>query len=112
MLVAGSSDANKAIHLALVHPGAKAPHPIARFHPQFTYPIFGDGQTIFGYQQLRINLRFASHDLRPNLQVAWDRQYKTVGDTKAADITHTLKDWLPSSTWQDVVWTDKTHGTD
>ena len=31
----------------------------ANYHSLFTYPIFGEAQTIFGYQDLHINLRFA-----------------------------------------------------
>jgi len=33
------------------------------FHPRFTYPIFGDEEKIYGYQDLIVNLWFASGSL-------------------------------------------------
>ncbi|KAI9826396.1 MAG: histone acetyltransferase 1 [Thelocarpon impressellum] len=96
-----SSDANRAITISLVQPGAgPTPKAVARFSPSFTYPIFGDAQTIFGYQGLRISLRFASHDLRPSVSVAWEKQYKPVGDTKAVDVRETLERWLPPTAFE------------
>ena len=81
----------------MVHAGAGKPQAISTFHPQFTYPIFGDEEQIFGYQNLRINLRFSAHDLHPNLEVLYDKKFKVVGDTKAEDIGETLKEWIPGS---------------
>ena len=69
---------------------------LSSFHPQFTYPIFGEEESIFGYQGLRISLRFAAHDLQPNVRITFDKKFKPVGDTKAADIQEILQDWIPS----------------
>ena len=74
------------------------PKSIANFHPLFTYPIFGEAQTIFGYQDLHINLRFAAHDLRPNYDARWEKKYIPVGETKAVELKETLEEWLPPST--------------
>ena len=90
----GSTNANEAIHISVVQAGDKAPRTLSTFHPQFTYPIFGDEEQIFGYQGLQINLRFAAHDLRPNIEVSYDKKFKAVGDTKAADINGVLKEWI------------------
>ena len=40
-------------------------------------------------------MRFAAHDLRPNIEVSYDKKFKAVGDTKAADINGILKEWTP-----------------
>lgn len=42
-----------------------------------------------------MNLRFAAHDLRPNIEVLYDKRFKAVGDTKATNIEETLKEWTP-----------------
>ena len=42
-----------------------------------------------------MNLRFAAHDLRPNIEVLYDKRFKAVGDTKATNIDETLKEWTP-----------------
>ena len=75
--------------------GSGSPKTLSTFHPQFTYPIFGEEERIFGYQGLRVNLRFAAHDLRPNIEVLYDKRFRAVGDTKATNIEETLKEWTP-----------------
>lgn len=42
-----------------------------------------------------MNLRFSAHLLRPNLEILYDKKFKTVGDTKATDIEETLREWTP-----------------
>lgn len=93
----GSSDSNKAVEISIVQAGQESPKTLSTFHPKFTYPIFGDQESIFGYQGLRIGIRFAAHDLRSNVQITYDKRFEDVGDTKATDIQETLKDWIPSS---------------
>ena len=41
------------------------------FHPEFTYPIFGEAETIYGYRDLRIQLGFTTGSLRPHLLIRW-----------------------------------------
>ena len=96
MTLAGSSNANEALEISLLQAGPNAPKTLSTFHPQFTYPIFGEEERIFGYQGLHVNLRFAAHDLRPNLEISYDKKFKPVGDTRAADIEETLKEWIPA----------------
>lgn len=95
--IAGSSDSNQAVEISIVQAGQESPKTLSTFHPKFTYPIFGDQESIFGYQGLRIGIRFAAHDLRSNIQITHDKQFKSVGDTKATNIEETLRDWIPSS---------------
>ncbi|KAI9804100.1 MAG: hypothetical protein M1825_001502 [Sarcosagium campestre] len=95
-----SSNSNKAFAIQLIQPGDQGPQITASFHPRFTYPIFGESETIFGYQNLRINLRVASHDLRLSLDTRWERQYRAIGDTSPLDVKATLKDWLPQTAFE------------
>lgn len=95
--IAGSSDSNQTVEISIVQAGQEVPKTLSTFHPRFTYPIFGDQESIFGYQGLRIGIRFAAHDLRSNIQITHDKRFEAVGDTKATDIEETLKDWIPSS---------------
>ncbi|KAJ5914253.1 hypothetical protein N7504_003136 [Penicillium tannophilum] len=89
-----SCDANDAIHITVVQPGDTKPKTLSTFHPQFTYPIFGDDEQIFGYKGLVIRLRFAAHDLRPHLHISYDEKFKPVGDTTALDLLGTLKPFV------------------
>ena len=91
----GSTNANDALEISMVQAASISPKKLSSFHPQFTYPIFGEEESIFGYQGLKLNLRFAAHNLRPNLEVLYDKKFKAVGDTKATDIQETLKEWTP-----------------
>ncbi|KAL8817438.1 MAG: hypothetical protein Q9223_003723 [Gallowayella weberi] len=95
-----SSSANEALHISFVQAGQETPVKLSTFHPKFTYPIFGEEECIFGYQGLNINLRFAAHDLLPNLAVTYDKKFKTVQDTKALDIEETLSAWIPEVSFE------------
>ncbi|ETN39368.1 uncharacterized protein HMPREF1541_05591 [Cyphellophora europaea CBS 101466] len=97
-----SVDSNDAISVSLVQPSSDGLQPVIQFHPQFTYPIFGEAESIFGYKDLEIGLRFAAHDLRPNSQISYNSKFKTVGDTSALDLNKTLKDFLPSSAFENT----------
>lgn len=67
---------------------------VASFSPEFTYSIFGDEETVFGYKGLKMHLQFAAHDLRPNLQVQFDEEFTPVDDVKPTDIKGLLKDFM------------------
>ncbi|KAJ5604519.1 hypothetical protein N7510_009673 [Penicillium lagena] len=84
-VVRRSCDANDAVHITVVQPGETKPKTLSTFHPQFTYPIFGDEERIFGYKGLIIRLRFAAHDLRPHIHISYDDRFKAVGDTAARE---------------------------
>ncbi|KAA8650724.1 hypothetical protein EYZ11_005035 [Aspergillus tanneri] len=88
-------DANDALQITVVQPSEEKPKTISSFHPQFTYPIFGDEEQIFGYKGLIIRLRLAAHDLRPHIHISYDDKFKPVGDTAAVDLLKTLKPWVP-----------------
>ena len=67
------------------------------FHPKFTYPIFGDEEQIFGYKDLKINLRYNISDMRPNLSISYNKKTKPIGDEEPLDIKAVLEDFLPKS---------------
>ena len=71
---------------------------VAAFHPKFTYPIFGEEETILGYQKLKINLRYNASDMRPHLSVTSAKKFKPIGDTEPADIEEMLQEFLPPGT--------------
>ncbi|KAK8213923.1 acyl-CoA N-acyltransferase [Phyllosticta capitalensis] len=64
------------------------------FNPAFTYPIFGEDESIFGFSDLELNLDFAAHDLKPSLQIKYDKKWVPIGKTKAMDLEGILKEWL------------------
>ncbi|KAL8998651.1 MAG: hypothetical protein Q9169_002311 [Polycauliona sp. 2 TL-2023] len=90
-----SSNANEALNISFIQAGQQSPVKLSSFHPKFTYPIFGEEECIFGYQGLSITIRFAAHNLLPNVSVKCDKKFKTVGETQALDIEETLKEWMP-----------------
>lgn len=65
------------------------------FNPKMTYSIFGDDERIFGYKGLKVDLRYNASDMRPNLQVSYDKKFKTVGETEATDVKELLEPYLP-----------------
>ena len=93
----GSSDSNEAVHIHLLRPGTHGPKTLTKFSPKFTYPIFGDEEQIFGYKGLKIHLRYNACDMRPNLQLEYEKRFRAIGDTEPTDIKAILADFLPKS---------------
>ncbi|KAI9665425.1 MAG: histone acetyltransferase 1 [Trizodia sp. TS-e1964] len=90
-----SADANQAVMISLMQAGLEGqPRILTTFNPKFTYPIFGDAETIFGYKNLVVGIRFAAHDMKPNLEITYDEEFKAVGEIKPDDIRKVLSDWL------------------
>ncbi|KAF9228710.1 histone acetyltransferase type B catalytic subunit [Gyrodon lividus] len=63
------------------------------FKPTFTYPIYGEDEKIYGYQDLVINLRFASGSLAPFLSVHYAE--KLVASSTVDDVEGVLKQFIP-----------------
>jgi hypothetical protein len=89
----GSVESNEAVHISLVLPN-KTLH---TFHPTQTYSIFGDKDTIFGYQKLKINLKYHASDMRPILQITYSKKFSVVGTTAPTDLKPILEAYLPQS---------------
>ncbi|OLN93954.1 Histone acetyltransferase type B catalytic subunit [Colletotrichum chlorophyti] len=95
-----SANATESLNISLIAPSDGATKQIASFNPKFTYSIFGDDERIFGYKDLRINLRYRAFDMRPHVQVSWGKKFQSVGETEAADVEATLKEHLPLVAFQ------------
>ncbi|KHN99538.1 Histone acetyltransferase type B, catalytic subunit [Metarhizium album ARSEF 1941] len=67
-------DANDALSLSLVSPSKSGLRLVGSFHPNFTYPIFGEEEKIFGYKDLKISLRFRANDMRPHLETTYRKK--------------------------------------
>ncbi|KAJ3041466.1 histone acetyltransferase 1 [Rhizophlyctis rosea] len=62
------------------------------FHPEFTYPVFGDEETIIGYQDLKIQLHYAAGSLATYLGI--DYSAKSTGSPKPQDVVKILADFM------------------
>ena len=85
-------DANEALAVKLLAPGASGLQPVASFHPNFTYSIFGEEEKIIGYKNPKIELRFRANDMRPNLKITHGGKLKPIGDTEPTDIRGILEE--------------------
>jgi hypothetical protein len=87
-----SIDSNEAVELTLLTSLASNP---LTFHPDYTYPIFGDAETIYGYKGLSITLSFAGWDMKGYLNVSWRQKINPALGIDAEDVKETLKEYLP-----------------
>lgn len=94
----GSANSTTALQISLFQ-GDKR---VTSFSPEYTYAIFGDEESIFGYRNLSIKLSIAAHDLTPHVQLTYDERFKDQGEVQASDIVGALEDFLPPDTLKDV----------
>lgn len=66
------------------------------FHPKFTYPIFGDSEQIFGFKDLKIQLKFDSITFLPFLKIEYTE--KIDGVDIDSEVKDKLMEWLPEDT--------------
>lgn len=90
---AWSISANDAIHISLVSPTTG--EPTAEFHPEFTYSMFDEHETIFGYQGLNVSLLFAADSMKPCVDMTYEKKVPKIGEVEAEDVIKTLKEYLP-----------------
>ncbi|OZJ06771.1 hypothetical protein BZG36_00385 [Bifiguratus adelaidae] len=71
------ADSNQAVELSLVRPSSEEADGYERktFHPEFTYPIYGDDQKIFGFQDLNIQLEYAAGSLKTYMNVEYTSKF-------------------------------------
>lgn len=93
-----TADANEALTLSLVRAeedkqvlGSEETY--EEFHPTFTYPIYGEDERIYGYQDLVIDLRFASGSLAQYLSVRYAQ--KLDASTTVDNVEGIIKDFIP-----------------
>ena len=85
-------DSNEALELAVYGPSASN---CLKFHPEFTYPLFGDAETIYGYKGLKINLDFAGWDMRGHLKVSWQQKLDAAQGVQVDDVLEIMKEYVP-----------------
>ncbi|KAK4058725.1 histone acetyltransferase 1 [Microbotryomycetes sp. JL221] len=103
-----SSDATEALKLRFVrsdHDEAElSPDEqvlVRDFEPAFVYPIFGQEETIFGYHDLEIQLRFASGSLNQFLQIKYKDKFPETSTVKPDDPEKILFEFIPPSYLKD-----------
>lgn len=75
--------------------------------PEFTYPIFGDSESIYGYKNLVIYVCFDHYTFKPFLNIKYD---KKLDNDDIIDLKSTLMKYLPKSTIfkDEIEWVDAT----
>ncbi|KAJ7168325.1 histone acetyltransferase type B catalytic subunit [Mycena crocata] len=99
-----TSDANEALTLSLVRATEDEQalgdeETYTEFHPSFTYPIFGEDEKIYGYNDLVIDLRFASGSLVQFLDMKHSK--KLTSSSTVDDVEGTLTSFMPSDYLKD-----------
>ncbi|KAH9934953.1 histone acetyltransferase type B catalytic subunit [Fomitopsis serialis] len=99
-----AADANEAIHLSLVRAAADKASLNARehyegFNPCYTYPLFGEDEKIYGYRDLRIDLKFASGSLAQYLSV--QHTDKLPATSAVDDIVGAISKFIPPGYYTD-----------
>lgn len=91
---------NKALKLFVTGPGGAVSFP-----PAFTYPIFGDAETIYGYQDLEIFLCFDHYTFYPFYNVKYSAK---LPDPEIVDVQETMASVLsPLAVFKDEEkWVD------
>lgn len=103
-----TSSSNESLKLFVTTDGTAV-----NFKPAFTYPIFGDSETIFGFKNLVIYLCFDHYTFYPFLNIKYDEK---LNDDDIKDPKHVIMQYLPPSTvfkdeeqWVDAISTEKNH---
>lgn len=92
-----SASSTDAIEISLVVPFEGGSKPLHSFKPTTTSSIFGEDETISGYQGLRINIRYNACDMRPGLQIMYKKKTKTANDRNTLNLKDVLESYLPRS---------------
>lgn len=88
-------DANSAIELALVDDKNRS---LASFYPDFTYPIFGEQERIFGYKDLHLQLRMNQTDMRTLVLAEYGDK---AADSDEVDPLDRLREYAPEDVYVD-----------
>ncbi|XP_006458564.1 hypothetical protein AGABI2DRAFT_183588 [Agaricus bisporus var. bisporus H97] len=99
-----TADSNKALTLSLVRSKADKEalsegETYEHFQPQFTYPIYGEEETIYGYKDLMIDFRFASGSLAQYLHVQFSEKLQS--SSTVDDVEGILTNFIPPDYYKD-----------
>lgn len=87
-----AASSNEALAVSLVSSAGGT----STFHPMFTYPIFGEEETIYGYTDLNISLSLAAGSLKPALLITYGEKKETNATAEGdKDVQETLLEFLP-----------------
>ncbi|KAK6341220.1 histone acetyltransferase 1 [Orbilia brochopaga] len=97
--------ANDAITISLVPPQSFPPGSSARtFHPAMTYQLF-EGESIYGYKNLTVDIKFRQDDMSPSLSVKYDEKLSAAGsstdtanEARVDEVEPILRALLPEDT--------------
>ncbi|KAG8992236.1 histone acetyltransferase 1 [Tulasnella sp. JGI-2019a] len=97
-----TADSNEALCLSLVRARDDADalsgsekNLVSEFNPKFTYPIFGEEEKIYGYEDLEVQLKFTSGSLQQFLSINYSSKLSGAGSKVADDVEQTLFKFIP-----------------
>ncbi|KAF2423693.1 acyl-CoA N-acyltransferase [Tothia fuscella] len=69
------------------------------FHPTFTHTVLGEEEVIIGYKDLKINLSFRAHDLKPSVKIKYGQKMQPLNEDMAQmmDVEAKLRKFLPEA---------------
>ncbi|KAF2676685.1 histone acetyltransferase type B [Lentithecium fluviatile CBS 122367] len=98
------ASSNDAVEINLTRPLRDAAEPervfSESFNPTFTYPIFGEAESIVGYKDPSIELLFRANDLKPSVQIQFEAKLELKGvlpEDQQVDWETNLKECLPAT---------------
>jgi len=103
------TSSNEALKISLIGKDVQAG--AIQFPPPFTYPIFGDDETIYGYKDLVIHLVFDSITYKPFLNVKYSEKLNDAIDPQT-DIIDKITPFLPANDYilrDELQWVDSFH---
>ncbi|CDH48914.1 histone acetyltransferase type b catalyticsubunit [Lichtheimia corymbifera JMRC:FSU:9682] len=99
----------ESMEISLVRPNfsdaeSTEPTTATTFEPNFTYPIYGEQEVVFGYKDLSIQLSYTSGSLRLYPRVDYSAKYQSASGSSSSnsdqvhadDVFGMIKEYLPS----------------
>ncbi|WBW71045.1 histone acetyltransferase Hat1 [Schizosaccharomyces osmophilus] len=65
-----------------------------KFHPTFTYNIFGDSEVLYGYKNLNIEIQYALPSMKPELKVVYSDRLAPESGVEPTNVDETLSKYL------------------
>ncbi|KAI8081698.1 acyl-CoA N-acyltransferase [Halteromyces radiatus] len=93
----------------------RSPFMTTSFQPTFTYPLFGSHETIFGYKDLAIEIKYTNGSLRAFVDITYSAKYQPSSSSsfssgspiEADDIAGPLKKYMSQDTTTNIDAFDK-----
>ncbi|TMW53820.1 hypothetical protein DOY81_001105 [Sarcophaga bullata] len=90
-------DALEVVEFKLIRSKSDLDNDTLAFHPLMAHQIFGETESIFGYQNLKVRILYTAGPLHIYLGVEYDKKVDELsgGDIKADDVVATIAEKLP-----------------